>query len=691
VFGYHVGVDIGGTFTDAVAIDEAGRVCRAKSPTTPGDYTEGVLGALRGVADEAGTTLEELLGSTRLFVNGTTVVTNAVAELRGLRVGVLTTRGFGDTLRIARSARTNDPDLQSQVPPPDIVRREDIVEVDERVDSFGEVVVALDEAQVHDAIRLLVEGNGCEALAVCFLWSFLHPAHEERVAKIAAELYPDLFCSISSRVFPVAREYERTVTTVFNSYASRGVRSYVSKLSDELHERGLACDVSMMQSIGGMLSPAEAAERPMQLINSGPVGGVLDAQALAELLGLGDVLTTDLGGTSFDTALVKDGQLTLAHRARLGAFDTGLSMVDISAIGAGGGSVCWVDARGAPRVGPRSAGADPGPACYGRGGTEPTVTDVALGLGLIDSDYFLGGTMRLDAAAAETALTTKVAQPLGLDLDTACLGLYRIVADTMANAVRAATVEKGYDPRRFTVVSFGGAGGLFIAEIARTMGIGSVVIPDDAAVFSAAGLLWADAVRSFVRTINWIIPASPLAQVNAVLDDLASTARDALMAHGFHEDDIELRFEGDVKWAGQIFEIAIPLPGGKLTEDDRAVITDRFHQSYERLYGKGTAWEGFPAVMLNARATATGRVHKPVRLAQPVGHEAPSVALAGEREVLLPSEGVRKLVPVYRGDKLQPGMTLGGPAVVEDVDTTLWLPPGADVRLDEYRNYRLSL
>ena len=691
MFGYHVGVDIGGTFTDAVAIDEGGHVRRAKAPTTPGDYTAGVLAALEGLAAEVGTTLKELLGSTRLFVNGTTVVTNAVAELRGLRVGVLTTSGFGDTLRIARSARTNNPDLQTQVPPPDIVHREDIVEVDERVDSFGEVVVALNESQVHEGIRLLVDEHGCEALAVCFLWSFLNPAHEERVAEIAAELYPDLFCSISSRVFPVAREYERMVTTVFNSYASKGVRSYVGKLSDELRQRGLACDVSMMQSIGGMLSPAEASERPMQLINSGPVGGVLGAQALAELLDLGDVLTTDLGGTSFDTALVKDGRLTLAHRARLGAFDTGLSMVDISAIGAGGGSVCWIDARGAPRVGPRSAGADPGPACYGRGGTEPTVTDVAVGLGLVDTDYFLGGTMRLDAAAAETALTEKIAKPLGVDLDTACLGLYRIVADTMANAVRAATVEKGHDPRRFTVVSFGGAGGLFIAEIARMMGIGDVVIPDDAAVFSAAGLLWADAVRSFVRTVNWIVPASPLGQINAVLDELALTARDALAAHGFEEEDIELRFEGDVKWAGQIFEIAIPLPGGKLTEGDRAVITERFHESYERLYGKGTAWEGFPAVMLNARVTAVGRVGKPVRQTHVLEHDAPNVALAGEREVLVPNEGLRKLIPAYRGDKLHPGMALGGPAVVEDVDTTVWVPPGANLRVDEYRNYRLSL
>ena len=481
------------------------------------------------------------------------------------------------------------------------------------------------------------------------------------------------------------------VTTVFNSYVSAGVGDYVGRLSDELRRRGLGCDVAMMQSIGGMLSPAEAAQRPMQLINSGPVGGALGAQALASVLGVADVLTTDLGGTSFDTAVIKDGQLALAHRARLGDFDTGLSMVDISAIGAGGGSICWVDSRGAPRVGPRSAGADPGPAAYGRGGTEPTVTDVAVHLGLIDPDYFLGGTMRLDAAAAEAALANRIAGPLGVDADTACLGLYRIVADTMAGAVRAATVEKGYDPRRFTVVSFGGAGGLFIAEICRMMGITDVVVPDDAAVFSAAGLTCADAVRSFVRTVNWIIPAAPLAPLNATLDALGAQARAALVDQGFEEDDVELRFEGDVKWAGQIFEIAIPLPSGTLTDDDRAVVTGRFLEAYERLYGKGTAWEGFPAVMLNARATATGRVPKPARRAQPLESASPDAAVTTEREVLLPDGGVRKLVPIYRGGKLRPGMALAGPAVVEDVDTTVWVPPGAGLRLDEYRNYRLSV
>lgn len=689
---YHIGVDIGGTFTDVVAIDDQGSVRRAKALTTPQAYTRGIFDALNTLAGDVGTPLGDLLGACDLFINGTTIVTNAIAQLRGRKVGLLTTRGFRDTLRIARSARTNDMDLQTQISPPDIVARADILEVDERVDSFGEVIVPLDEGQVREALRLLVDGHGCEAIAVCFLWSFLNPSHEERVLAIARDLYPNLFVSISSRVFPVAREYERMVTTVFNSYASAGIEGYVTLLEQELQDAGLGVEVGMMQSIGGLLSNAEAKEQPIQLINSGPVGGALGARALAAALGIDDVITADMGGTSFDTALVKDGELMLAHRARLGDFDTGLSMVDISAIGAGGGSICWLDARGAPRVGPQSAGADPGPACYGRGGTEPTVTDVAVALGLIDPNYFLGGALKLDAGAARNAITTRIAQPLGWDLDTTASGLYQIVTDTMANAVRSATIEKGYDPRRFTMVAFGGAGGLFMAQICRTMGISEIVIPDDAAVFSAYGLLWADGVRSFVQTVNWIVPAAPLEPLNAVLSSLAKQAQATLRERRFAPEAIDLRFEGDCKFAGQIFELTIPLPASQLEDGHREQITREFTEAYERLYGKGTAWEGYPALMLNARVTGTGHVQKPALRRETIsGPATAAAALHGERDALLPDLGRRQRTRVYRGDKLTPGMALDGPAIVEDVDTTIYVPDGANLRVDEFRNYRLSV
>lgn len=687
---FHVGVDIGGTFTDVVAADDAGATHRAKVPTTPDDYTRGIVAGLERLAGVVGLPLPELMAGTGLFINGTTIVTNAIAELRGRRTGVIVTRGFRDTLRIARSARTNDMDLHTQTPPPDIVARQHVLEVDERVDFAGREVVALDEGQMLEAARRLVEG-GCEAIAICFLWSFINPAHEHRARDLVAAAHPGVFVTASSDVFPVAREYERLVTTVFNGFASAGVARYVTDLERRLRELGCPVAPSIMQSIGGLISPEEALELPIALINSGPAGGVMGARAVAARLGLPDVITADMGGTSFDTALISDLEPRLAHRAQIGKFATGLSMIDISTIGAGGGSILWVDNRGAPRVGPESAGAEPGPACYGRGGTRPTVTDMAVAMNLIDPDYFLGATIRLDRDAAERAVRTHVAEPLEWGLEQTLTGLTHILVDTMANAVRAISIQKGYDPRDFTMLGYGGASGLFLPLICRATGIRSLVIPDNAAVFSAYGLLWADGVRSFVRTVNWIVPAGPVEPVNRVLAELADRARQALVRRGFAEDAVTIAYEGDFKFAGQAFEVAVPLPGGTLGEADRGALTETFTQSYERLYGPGTAWEGFPVLMLNARVTATGRVSSPALAPAARDGRDAEAARAGSRSVVMPETGRREPVPAYRGDRLAPGMAIEGPSLIDDVDTTVYVPADARLDVDEYGGYRLAL
>ena len=689
--GYHVGVDIGGTFTDLVAVSTDGQTFRAKSPTTPDDFSRGIADGLNRLAEASEVSLADLMGATRLFINGTTVVTNAIAELKGRQVGAIVTAGFGDTLRIARSARTNDRDLHTQTPPPSIVRRSHVVEIDERIDFAGREIVALNTEQVRDAVRTLVDEQGCDAIAICFLWSFANPSHEQQAKAIVEELHPELFVSVSSDVFPVAREYERLVTTVFNAFTSKGVAEYVGALEGKLQELGCAVSPALMQSVGGLLSPEEARGLPIELINSGPVGGVVGARALAERLGLRDVITADMGGTSFDCALIKDLQLTEAHRAQLGKFATGLSMIDISAIGAGGGSIFWLDARGAPRVGPGSAGAVPGPVCYGRGGTEPTVTDVALAMGLMNPGYFLGGSIALDLDAARAAISQRIAQPLGWELDRALAGLYQIVVDAMSNAVRAISIERGHDPRNFAMVGYGGASGLFVPLICRTMGIGELVIPGNAAVFSAYGLLWSDAVRSMVQTVNWIVPASPLEPVNQVLAGLAEQARDALRARGFADDAINLRYEGDFKFAGQAFELTIPLPAGELTDEHRGQLMQEFISTYEQLNGPGTAWEGFPIVMLNARVTATAAVARPeVRQYSPNGGR-PEGAVHERRSVVEPQSGERGEMDIYRGELLHAGASISGPAVIEDIDTTVYVPPGATCRLDEHRYYRLSV
>jgi N-methylhydantoinase A len=688
---YHVGVDIGGTFTDLVASDTSGVTHRAKAPTTPDDYTGGILAGLDRLASAVGVPLPELMAGTELFINGTTIVTNAIAELRGRRTGVIVTRGFRDTLRIARSARTNDMDLHTQVPPPDIVARQDVVEVDERTDFSGREVVRLDEAQVQAAARHLVEGRGCEAIAICFLWSFINPAHEHRARDLVAAAHPAVFVTASCDVFPVAREYERLVTTVFNGFSSAGVATYLTGLERCLRELGCPVAPSIMQSIGGLISPAEARELPISLISSGPAGGVIGARAVAARLGLRDVITADMGGTSFDTALIKDLEPALAHRAQIGRFATGLSMIDISTIGAGGGSILWIDNRGAPRVGPESAGAQPGPACYGRGGGRPTVTDMAVAMNLIDPDYFLGGTIRLDRGAAERAVRAHLAQPLERSLDATLTGLSHILVDTMANAVRAISIQKGHDPRGFTMLGYGGASGLFLPLICRATGIRHLVIPRNAAVFSAYGLLWADGVRSFARTVNWIVPAGPVEPVNAALAGLADRARRALAARGFPEDAIELAYEGDFKFAGQAFEVTVPLHAGALTEADREALIGAFTRSYERLYGPGTAWEGFPVLMLNARVTATGRVVSPALVAEAPDGRTAEDARTGGRTVVVPETGRREPVPVYRGGGLRPGMAVEGPALIDEVDTTVYVPAAARLEVDEYRNHRLAL
>lgn len=689
--GFHVGVDIGGTFTDLVAVSTGGDTYRAKSFSTPVDYSRGIAEGLGALAQACGVELSQLMSQTKLFINGTTVVTNAIAELKGRNVGVMVTAGFGDTLRIARSARTNDRDLHTQTPPPDIVNRTNVVEVDERINFAGQEIVALNAHQVREGARKLVDEHGCDAIAICFLWSFANPGHEQEAKQIVTEAYPGLFVSVSSEVFPVAREYERLVTTVFNAFTSKGVAEYVSALEGKLAELGCAVRPALMQSVGGLLTPEEARGLPIELINSGPVGGVVGARALAERLGLRDVITADMGGTSFDCALIKDLQLTEAHRAQLGKFATGLSMIDISAIGAGGGSIFWLDARGAPRVGPASAGAVPGPVCYGRGGTEPTVTDVAVAMGLMDPDYFLGGSISLDAEAARRTITEKIAEPLGWQLDRALAGLNQIVVDAMSNAVRAISIERGHDPREFAMVAYGGASGLFVPLICRTMGISELVIPGNAAVFSAYGLLWSDPVRSLVRTVNWIVPAAPLEPVNGVLAALAREATEALQARGFADDAIDIRYEGDFKFAGQAFELTIPLPAGQLTDEHREPLMSDFIATYERLNGPGTAWEGFPIVMLNARVTATAALPRPqVQEYSPNGG-APEAVVHERRSVLEPQRGERVELDVYRGERLRPGVEIRGPAVIEDVDTTIYVPTEATCRLDEHRYYRLTV
>jgi N-methylhydantoinase A len=686
----YVGIDVGGTFTDAVLVTETGQTSRAKALTTPGDHVNGVMSSLARLAETVGLNSAAMLGQAGHITVGTTVVTNAIAEMRGRRTGLLVTKGFRDTMRIARCPRVPTVDPFLQAPMPEIVPRARIAEIDERLDASGSVVIALDEQGLIDRARALIEDERVEALAVCFLWSFLNPAHEQRARALLETEFPEMFLSISSELYPVIGEYERMVTTCLNAFVSEAVSSYVEQLGEGLADAGFAGNLHLGQSLGGVLDTAEAGRRPLHLYNSGPVGGVVGARRLAESIGIEDFLTADMGGTSFDVSLVRSGRAEVAHRTVMERFETGLSQLDITAIGAGGGSVCWIDERGAPRVGPHSAGADPGPACYGRGGTEPTVTDIAAVLGLLDPDYFLGGAMSLDLKAARDAIEDNLSV-LGSTAEEIAPKLYRIIVRNMRDATRRASIQRGHDPRALTMLAYGGASGLFAAEICRAAGLQRVVVPNYAAVFSANGLLSGDAIRTEARTVQWFPAAAALDTVNDAYREMATEARQNMSGRGFRADEIGCTYEADMRFAGQSFDVTVELPERPITDDDREPLLDAFRNRYADLYGAGSVWEEFPVVLMTARVIARSARPKPAMATIDSSALTVTNARRARRQSFVPDLERFEDVDCYEASALPVGEIVSGPCIVEDVDTTVFVPSDAALERDEYGNLEVRL
>lgn len=684
---YQIGCDIGGTFTDVAAVASDGTVFVDKAFTTPDNLAEGLIAALENLAMRVDAPLTELLAATTRFVNGTTVVTNSIAELRGARVGLITTQGFGDNLLIARSARSAHRDPHRQLNIPQIVPRDRVVEVIERVDRKGKAVVPLTEAAARGAVEKLVKLN-VDAIAVSLLWSFLNPEHEELLARVVTQEHSEIFLSVSSRLHPVIREYERTMTTVLNSFTGLRVAEYTQRVESELSRRGLQVPVVFMQGFGGTLSAEEARKRPITLIDSGPAGGVIGARALAQRLGINNVVTGDMGGTSFDVSVLQGAEPQVTQRVMLREqFLTALSKIDVFPIGAGGGSIAWLDARGVPQVGPHSAGAQPGPVCYDNGGTAPTVTDAAAVLGLLDPEAFLGGRRKLAVGPAADALATVVGKPLGMDAVRAAAAVYRMVTANMSNAVRSVTVERGHDPRTFSLFAFGGALGIFAADIARSLGIRQIVLPADAAVFSAHGLLASDDVRTHARSAMW--SGGDATQIAVSLRELESELTRSLRAAGYTDDRIDVQWQGDLKFAGQQWELKVPLPRkDDLNEADLVEVQEGFPERYEAEYGKGSAWVGNPVVLMSVRVIATGRA-KTFQPAPGVVHNR-SAAPSGSRSVYLPLLGVQVDLAVYQAKELTPGAQFTGPAMVEHPLTTIQVPQGWHLEVDQWGNYILT-
>ncbi|WP_427889121.1 hydantoinase/oxoprolinase family protein [Kribbella sp. GL6] len=675
----HVGIDVGGTFTDAVAIVD-GRAIRGKAFSTK-DVTTGILDAIGVLRERAGMTEADFLGAVDRFVLGNTIVTNAVDEQKYAAVGLLTTQGFRDTLRIARSARTDERDPHRMAPPPDIVDRRRIVEVAERVDAHGNVLVALTEDAIAEAVDAVL-ATGAEAVAVCLLWSFRNAAHEKAVGEYLDKHHPGVPYTLSNALTPVYREYERMVTTALDAAVKPLVASHFDQLADELSSRGLRARVQIMQVHGGFLSVEETGKAPISMFNSGPVGGVTGARLLGKQLGRRRVLTADMGGTSLDAAAIIDDEFRLLPRAEIGGLPTSLTAVDIETIGAGGGSLAWVDGRNLLRVGPHSAGSTPGPACYGKGGTQPAVTDAALVLGLINPDYYLGGTIPLYEDQARAALRKHVAEPLGITEEAAAEGVYRLATSQMSNALRKVTVNRGHDPREFTLVGFGGACGLFAAGIAAEAGVGEVVIPRNAAVFSAHGLMHADSVFSAVQTSPWT-PAHPAAALDKEFAALEARAHAWFEAEGIPEDRRELYREADMKFVGQIFEVTTRLPAGTFREADKETLHAQFVADYEEEFGAGTAWTEAGILLVNSRVRAIGRSEVQT-VEHGVGEARHEVT---RRTVIEPVTGGRVELDVHRGFDGQ----ATGPCLLEEPDTTVYVPSGATVELTPGGDFLLRL
>jgi N-methylhydantoinase A len=683
----HIGIDVGGTFTDVVAMNASGQRARAKAPTSQ-SQADGLIDALTVLAESQGVDLNTLLSNTTHLSAGTTIVTNTIAELNGRPTGLLVTKGFRDTLRIARSPRVPTVDPFAQVSMPEIVPNRRIGEIDERVDATGAVVVELNDDQVRSTVRRLVEVEGAEAIAICYLWSFLNTDHELRTRDLIREDFPDVFVSTSCELYPVIREYERMTTTVLNAFVSQVVGNYVTQVDDRLADAGFAGRVYLGQSLGGVLDPAEAKERPLHLFNSGPVGGVVGSRRLADALQMGDVITADMGGTSFDVALVREGTPDVTHRTVMERFETGLSQVDITTIGAGGGSICWVDERGAPRIGPKSAGSNPGPACYGRGGTQPTVTDISAVLGYLDPDTFLGGAMTLDTEAAVKSVEEHLGD-LGGSAREIAPKVHRIILSTMLDAVHSVSVRRGRDPRALSMIAYGGASGLFVAEICRGIGISRLVLPDYAAVYSAMGMLSGDAIRTEAQSVAWFPETGELDVINDAFEAMTTRARQNMTSRGFGDDVVEITYQADIRFAGQSFDVTIELPVKQFAESDRRQIVDRFKERYSVLYGTGSVWAEFPAQVMTARVLARGLRPKPPLDQNTIVQG--SAGVRGSREVYVPDADDWQTVEVHDAGSLTPGHSVAGPCLVEDVDTTIWIPSDAKVERDSAGGFEVLL
>jgi N-methylhydantoinase A len=667
-------VDVGGTFTDLLLVhDETGKLHRVKTPSTPADPAQGVLTGVRRICEESGVPPAELA----YVMHGTTVATNALLEAKGARVGLITTKGFKQILHLARS-QTPGPlaGWIIMIKPDPPASLADTREAVERMGPRGETVVAVDEEQVESIVRDLVE-SGVESLTVGLINSYVNPAHEEKIGEIVERLYPGFPVTLSSHVLPEFREYERTLTACMNSYVRPKVATYIQTLEQELTGIGATADVNILRSDAGLMTTAEATRNPIYGILSGPSGGVAGALYVARKAGFDDILAFDMGGTSTDVALCQNGEPTIGRETSISHFRIKVPSVNVHTVGAGGGSIAHVpELTKALRVGPQSAGADPGPASYGRGGAEPTVTDANVVLGHLPPSL-LGGEMTLDVAAARTAVQT-IADAMGLgSLEEAAEGIVAIVNENMAGALRLVSVQRGHDPRDFALVAYGGAGPLHANAVAEIMGSFPVLVPPAPGLLCAIGDLVADFRDEFAQTYIRVLGDADPGEVGSILEALGERARAWLDAEGIPEDARSITYTADMRYHRQGYEIPVAIDPDEVRGGLDA-LEERFNLLHEQLYGfrmPGTASE-----IVNLRAIGSGAVPKPELPVGVLGEADASGAVAEEHEIVF--RGERLPTKIYDRAKLAPGNRFDGPAIVTEFDSTTVVLPGYAAEVD---------
>lgn len=686
---YKIGIDVGGTFTDFLLSADDGSSEIYKVLSTPDDPSIGLMEGLSEMAKARNISLGEFIKEVTTIVHGTTVTTNAVLIRRGAKTGLLTTKGLRDALEMRRGIREeqyNNRYTNVEALVPRYLR----FPVEERLDYKGDKITELREEDVQDGAKLFQE-EGVEAIAICFMNSFANHVHESRTAEIIKEQFPDTYLTVSSSFLPSIRYYDRLSTTVLNSYVGPPLKRYLRSLIEKLENIGFKGALLIMQSNGGIVSPQIAMDRAAITLLSGPAAGPVAGIEYSSVQGYDDCITIDMGGTSFDAALIKDRTPLVTTEGEINRLRIALPMLGIVTIGAGGGSIGWVDEGGLLRMGPQSAGSKPGPACYDLGGEEPTCTDADLVLGYLDKDFFAGGKIPLNYDKAVKAIKDKIADPLGMDVVEAASGMYRVINISMASGVREVSVKRGHDPREFPLVVAGGAGPVHACMISRELEIPVMIIPKESSIFCAAGMLMSDLKHNFVRTYSTPLNKIDKEKFRSLFRAMETEASGLLVSEFIPEERIQHFYSLDMRYIKQYHEVNVEVTKGEIEKGDIDSIASKFHPEHNRLYGYSLKEERTPIELINLRLLSVGETDKPKFKQEKFAHQDPSGALKKKRKVYLPLEKAFQEVSVYDGHRLSCGNKVEGPAIIEQVNTTTFVTPEYNVLCDQYGSYTMYL